>query len=368
MSLLFDEGQLAIATESRRVLEARVDMATLLPLLEARGQFHAGFWATAQEQGWCGIAIPEEHGGLGLGLVELGIVAHQVGRSLAGAPFLTGSFGAARAILASGSDRLQAEWLPRLASGEAIGAVAFAEGQTVLAANGSVQFAHGTLTGSKPAVSGGTHADFAIVLASDGSVPVLVALALNGVVRSTITTFDNSRCAAALEFVATPATEIARGDAALNLARTVLALQAVVTAHEQTGGAEALMEKARDYALTRRAFGQQIGSFQSVKHRIAELYALVELARAGALHAATRDGEADFLIAAAAARIQATEAYDTAARDTVQVHGGIGVTWESGLHLHMRRSRTLANEQGNLLFWEDVLVDELARDLEGAAA
>ncbi|HMO69645.1 MAG TPA: acyl-CoA dehydrogenase family protein, partial [Novosphingobium sp.] len=107
-----------------------------------------------------------------------------------------------------------------------------------------------------------------------------------------------------------------------------------------------------------------IGAFQSVKHRIAELYVLVELARAAAIHAAACDGTPGFLAAAAAARIQATEAYDTAARDAVQVHGGIGVTWEAGLHLHTRRARTLAIEQGNLLFWEDLLVSEL----EGQAA
>lgn len=364
MSLLYDEGQLAIATQSRRVLEARVDFAALLPLLEAQGAFHQPYWETAQEQGWCGIAIPEEHGGLGLGLIELGLVAHQIGRSLAGAPFLTSSFGAARAILDYGSGALKAEWLQRLASGDVIGAVAFAEGQAVVPSRSAVSFADGKLNGTKPAVSGGAHADVAVVIASDGGTPVLVLVALDGVAREVFNTFDNTRNAANLTFAGTPATEIARGQAAINAARHVLALQAVVTAHEQTGGAEALMEKARDYALTRRAFGQLIGAFQSVKHRIAELYALVELARAGALQAATREGQADFLLAAAAARIQATDSYDTAARDTVQVHGGIGATWESGLHLHMRRARTLANEQGNLLFWEDVLVDQL----ESAAA
>lgn len=341
-----------------------MDVAGLLHLLEIQGAYHTGFWETARHQGWCGVAIPEERGGLGLGLVELGIVAHQIGRSLAGAPFLTGSFGVARALLQGSDEAAKAAWLPRLARGEAIGAIAFAEGQAVVPGRSALAFAGGALTGTKPAVSGGLHADVAVVLASEDGVPVLAVAALEGVARKALMTFDNSRCAADLTFSATPATELARGDAALAAAHLVLALQGVVTAHEQTGGAEALMEKARDYALTRRAFGQPIGAFQSVKHRIAELYGAVELARAAALHAATRDGRADFLLAAAAARIQATEAYDTAARDTVQVHGGIGVTWESGLHLHMRRARTLANEQGNMLFWEDVLVDQL----EGAAA
>jgi len=360
MSLTYDEGQLAIAAQSRRVLEARSDLAGMLALLEQKANFHTGFWKTAQEQGWCGIAIPEAHGGLGLGLIELGIVAHQVGRNLAGAPFLTGSFGVARALLADGSDTLQARWLPDLASGAAIGAVAFAEGQAVLPARSALEFSRGTLTGRKPAVSGGMHADVAVVLASDRGVPVLALVALEEVTRTPLATFDNSRCSAEVIFADTPAIELARADAALASARQVLAHQAVATAHEQTGGAEALMERARDYALTRRAFGQPIGAFQSVKHRIAELYVLVELARAAAIHAATRDGQDDFVLATAAARIQATEAYDTAARDAMQVHGGIGVTWESGLHLHMRRARSLANEQGNILFWEDLLVDALA--------
>lgn len=363
MSLLYDEGQLAIATESRRVLEARVEFAQLLPLLEQQGQYHGPFWETAREQGWTALALPEEFGGLDLSLVELGLIALQAGRTLSGAPFLTSSYGAARAILDHGSGDLKDAWLPRLASGDAIGAVAFAEGQDVVPANAAVTFAGGKLDGMKPSVSAGLKADIAIVLASDAGTPVLVAADLAGVERQGFNTFDNSRCTANLVFRGTGAELLASGKAAMVGARNVLALQAVVTAHEQTGGAEALMERARDYALTRRAFGQPIGAFQSVKHRIAELYGLVELARAGALHAATRAGQSDFLKAAAAARIQATEAYDTAARDCVQIHGGIGVTWEGGLHLHMRRARSLAVEQGNLLFWEDVLVNQLAGDV-----
>ncbi|MEP7351369.1 MAG: acyl-CoA dehydrogenase family protein [Sphingorhabdus sp.] len=355
MSLLYDEGQLAIASESRRVLEARTTPEGLLHLLEKQGEFHTPFWDTAKEQGWTALALPESFGGLDLSLVELGLIALQAGRSLSGAPFLTSSFGAARAIIDHGDEAIRQEWLPKLASGDAIGAVAFAEGQDVLGTSAS--FSDGLLTGIKAAVSGGLHADVVVVLANEGGEAVLVVAAVEGVSRSGFNTFDNSRCTADLNFSATPANVIAKGQAALDAALHVLSLQAVVTAHEQTGGAEALMERARDYAKTRRAFGQVIGGFQSVKHRIAEMYGLVELARAGALHAATRDGQSDFIKAAAAARIQATEAYDTAARDCIQVHGGIGVTWEAGLHLHMRRARTLAGEQGNMFFWEDVLVD-----------
>ena len=356
MSILYDEGQQAIATESRRVLDARTDKSRLLGLLEQVGGIDQPFWDTAVEQGWTALALPEEHGGLGLGLTELGLVAQAAGAATAGAPFLTVGYGAAQALLAAGhTDQLGA-----LAAGELLATTAFAEGSDPLPASPSVTFAGGQLTGTKPAVVGGLTADLAVVLASSGGAPVLVLAQLGGVTRTAVPSFDNTRLYADLKFAGSPATVLVQGAAALELARDVLARMAVVTAHEQVGGAEALLHIARDYALTRKAFGQPIGAFQSIKHRIAELYGLIEVARANCIHAGAAEGQAGFLIAAADARISATEAYDTGARDCMQIHGGIGVTWEQGLHLHMRRARSLAIEQGNLLYWEDLLVDQLA--------
>src|SRR5688500_6426496 len=132
MSILYDEGQQAIAVESRRVAEARRDQTRLLGLLERVGAYDESFWRTAVEQGWTGLAIPEEFGGLGLSLVELGIVAQAIGGTLAGAPFLTANDGVAAALLGGDSDELKAEWLPKLAVGETIAAVAFAEANTPL--------------------------------------------------------------------------------------------------------------------------------------------------------------------------------------------------------------------------------------------
>tara|TARA_R110001606_G_scaffold354906_1_gene505658 strand:+ start:2782 stop:3876 length:1095 start_codon:yes stop_codon:yes gene_type:complete len=359
MSILYDEAQQSIANESRRVLEARVNKDELLPLLESTGQYHEPFWDTAKEQGWTALALPEEYDGLALGLVELGLIAHQAGRTLSGAPFLTSSFGVAKAIEIYGSDAQKQSWLPRLASGECIGAVAIASGASALPQQLQISFANDRIDGVATGVSAGLAADVVIVLAQGPSGPTLVVADLTDVERHAIDSFDNSRCVSNLYFNVTPAELLIDGPEAHAAALHILALQAVITAHEQTGGAEALMESARDYAVTRRAFGQVIGAFQSVKHRIAELYALVELARANCIHAASQEGAEDFIIAAAAARLSATEAYDTAARDCIQIHGGIGVTWEAGLHLHMRRARSLAIEQGNSLFWEDILVDSL---------
>ena len=360
MSILYDEGQQAIATESRRVLDARMDKGRLLKLLEQLGEIDQPFWDTAVEQGWTALALPEEHSGLGLGLTELGLVAQAAGAATSGAPFLTVGYGAVQALLAGG----QTGDLTALAAGEKLATVAFAEGSDPLPTGSAVTFAAGKLNGTKPAVIGGLKADIAVVLASTGGVPVVVAAQLAQVTRTAVPSFDNSRLYADLVFAGTPATLLAEGQPALDLARDVLARMAVVTAHEQVGGAEALLGIARDYALTRKAFGQPIGAFQSIKHRIAELYGLIEVARANCIHAGASEGTPEFLIAAADARLSATLAYDTAARDCVQIHGGIGVTWEQGLHLHMRRARSLAIEQGNLLYWEDLLVDQLA----GAAA
>lgn len=363
MTILYGEDQQAIATESRRVLEARMSKDELLPLLETTGRYHEGFWNTAKEQGWTALALPEAYGGLALGLVEMGLIAHQAGRSLSGAPFLTSGFGAAKAIELYGSDEQKTRWLPGLSSGETIGAVAFASGPDALPHMPALTYTDDRIDGIAPAVAGGLAADVVIALANGPGMPVLAIVDLAGSRREAVQSFDNSRLLADLTFASTPAETMAVGRAAREAALHILALQAVVTAHEQTGGAEMLMEIARDYAVTRKAFGQPIGAFQSIKHRIAELYGLVELARANCIHAAASENAGDFIVAAAAARLSATEAYDTAARDCVQIHGGIGVTWEIGLHLHMRRARSLALEQGSSFFWEDILVDRLAGEV-----
>lgn len=362
MTILLDEGQQAIATESRRIAEARANQARALALLEGDGGYDEGWWAMAGEQGWTALAVPEDHDGLGLGLIELGQVALGVGATLAGAPFLTGGFAVADAIARHGDETAKTDWLGGLAGGAMRGALAIGEGPDPLPLTPMVTLSGGQLSGTKTAVTGGLHADVALVLANEEGVPRLCIARLAGVERRRISSFDNSRGPADLVFDGTPATPLGCSDA-VGAALDVLARCAIVTAFEQVGGAEALMFRARDYAITRKAFGQPIGAFQSVKHRIAELYGLVEIARANALHAAANAEGPGLVRHAAAARLAATEAYDTAARDCIQIHGGIGVTWEAGLHLHMRRTRTLAIEGGNMIFWEDRLVDDLAGEM-----
>ncbi len=363
MSLLYDDTQKQIAHEAGRLLDARFSGETLKGLLEERGQFDEQFWSLCGHQGWTAIALPEAHGGLGLGIVELGIIAQAGGAAACGAPFLNSSFGAGQAILRYANDTLRQQYLPGLASGHTKGAIAFAEAQGPVPAQPQLELIDGHLSGTKPAVPGGGRADIAIVLAAgkDGPVLALVALDSAMVERRLLDTFDNSRVAADLIFSHAEATTLAGADDALQAARRILQLQSIVTAHEQVGGAERVMMQTRDYVMNRKAFGQPIAMFQSLKHRIAELYVLIEIARANALHAAANADSPGMARYAAAARLSAIEAYGTAALDAVQMHGGIGVTWEADFHLHQRRSRTLALEQGNRMFWEDELVADLEK-------
>ena len=358
MSILYSESQSAIADAAHRILGARMKSGRLLELLERTGQYDTEFWNTVIDQGWAGVGISPAHGGVGLNLVELGLIAHAAGTATSGAPFIAPGYALSQ-LLANASRETQARFLPALASGRTKAAIAFGEGSAVLPSVPTVEYAGGKLTGVKRSVSAGLAADVALVWVRYKQATALVVVDLPGVARTPIDTADNSRLFADLEFAGSPATLLAEGTEARTVALNILARWAVVAAHEQTGGAEALMRTGCNYALSRRAFGQPIGAFQSVKHRLAELYAAIELARANCIHAASLEGRAGFILAAAAARLSATDAYDRAARDVTQIHGAIGVTWEAGLHLHMRRARSLAIECGNMFFWEDLLVEHL---------
>ncbi len=364
MPHLYTDEQRHIRAEARRLLEESYSGTELKTLLQAQRHYDAGFWRACRDMGWTAITVPESYGGLGLGPLELGIIAEECGRAACGAPFLTTSFAVSEAVRLWGNESQKQEILPRVAAGDAVGAVAFAEGAgDILPATPGVLFRGGRLYGTKTAVVAGAVADIAVVLASDANEAsglFLADLGREGVTRKVIETFDNSRCVADLQFDGLPATALAGADG-LSAAYAVLGHLAVIVAFEQVGGAESCMEQARDYANERQAFGQPIGKFQAIKHRIAEMYVANELAKGNALRAAIdlAENKADLPLHAAAARLTAIGAYEFAAREAIQIHGAIGVTWEHDLHLHYRRSRSLALELGSALFWEDTLADAL---------
>jgi acyl-CoA dehydrogenase len=366
MGIVNSEQELraAIRREAERALADLVSGQTLRALLETTGRYDERCWQHCREQSWPGIGIPERHGGVGLGLAEICILLESMGAAAVGVPFLESSFAAGQAILRHGSEALRAEWLPRLADGSVIGLLSIAEVNAALPRRPALRWESGLLHGSKPAVPAAACADIAVLLVASayGVALVLTDLRQSAVARTPLSTFDNSRGAADLKFHEATAVLLQPGDACA-AAHELLDLQAVLAAHLQLGGAAKVLAMARDHAVQRRAFGQPIGAFQSIKHRLAEDYVLVELARASAAEAVAVLESADFSRAAMAARLLATEAYETTARDAVQIHGGIGVTWESDLHLHQRRARALALELGSTLAWEDRLAGTLAGEL-----
>jgi acyl-CoA dehydrogenase len=359
MAFLFDDDHRQIVHEAERVLSAAYSPDGLRELLEQTGTFDETFWSTCREMGWTGIAIDEAHGGLGLGPVELGLTAQMTGRFAVGAPFLSASFGVAEALRIHGADTLRAAHLPGLADGSTIGAIWLtpAFDDAALPA-----FSDGRLSGTLGPLVAGLHAGLLVSLARspDGSL-VLVLVELDGAShRAAVQTFDNSRGYADLVLDRADATILTSIDAR-NAALDLLARVAVIIAFEQLGLAEACMERACTFANEREAFGQPIGKFQAIKHRIAEMYVAIELARGAVLRAvlALRDEKPNLLALAGAARLMAIDAAEFAARETIQTHGAIGVTWEHDLHLFYRRARALTLELGPSAVWQDIVADRL---------
>jgi acyl-CoA dehydrogenase len=363
MPYLLTPEQQQISDEARRLLSQTYSSETLKRLLEQDGAYDEAFWASCRDMGWTGVTIPEEYGGLGLSAVELCLILQECGRVVCGAPYLTTSFAVGEALRLWGDEAARTALLPGLAAGDLKGALAFAEGPgEIIPAQPALSLRNGRLYGAKASALGGAAAELGLVIATDEAGAPRLAIAdlrAGGVTRTPVNSLDNSRGYTDLTFDGTPAT-VLEGDG-IARANEILQRLAVVTAFEQLGGADICLQQARDYALQRFAFGQPIGKFQGIKHKIAEMYVLNELVRGSALRAAlalAEDGPP--ALDAAAARLNAITAFEYAASEAIQVHGGVGVTWEHDLHLYYRRSRVLALELGSAATWEDLIVDALA--------
>jgi len=374
MNFDFSAEQLQLRDEARRFLQDRCPPAAVRAILDGPEPYDRALWAGVAEMGFLGVRIPEEHGGLGLGFLELCVIAEELGRALAPLPFSSSVYLATEALLAAGGEAQKARWLPRLAAGEAVGAFALAEGPgQVTPATIRAEARGGALFGAKLAVADGDVADFAVVAAqSDGGLSLfLVDLAHPAVERRAVETLDPTRSHARLVFAGAPAELLGRPGEGWALVQQALDRAAVLTAFEQLGGADKALEAARDYALERMAFGRQIGSFQAVKHMLADMYVSAALARANAYFGAwaLASGAPELPAAAASARISATHAFQLCAKNNIQVHGGMGFTWAFDCHLYYRRSNLLALSLGGLSEWEDKLIDGLrAKSAQGQAA
>ncbi len=363
MNFDFPDDLKQLRDEARRFLRERCPPAVPRRILEFDEPYDRALWAEIAKMGWTGAAIPEQYGGAGLGHLAVCVLAEELGRAIAPVPFSSSVYLAAEAILAYGSQAQKERWLPRLASGAAIGTLAYAERPGISDPRRlEARTNDGRLSGTKHAVPDGDVAALAVVAVNGGRGPwlYLVDLAGPGVTRAPIETFDPSRSHARITFDAAPADPLQAADSPEQV-RRLLDRAAVMMAFEQVGGAEAALEMARDYALQRYAFGRPIGSFQAIKHKLAEVYVAVELARSNAYYGAwaLHTDAAELPIAAAVARIAACDAGWLATKENIQTHGGMGFTWQFDCHLHYRRAKLLGLALGGAREWKHRLIDQL---------
>jgi len=369
MNFDFSDEQKQLKDSARKFLEKESTPQQVRAVLEGDAGYDKALWKGLAEMGFTGAAIPEEHGGAGLGYLELCVIAEELGRALAPVPFSSSVYLFTEFLKVAGSDAQKATHLPKLAAGTQIGTFAYAEGVgEVTPARIKASVSGGKLKGTKVPVPDGGNADFAIVAARDGGARDSLSLYLvdlngPGVSREVVKTVDPARKQAKVTFDGAPAELLGREGDGIALVSDVYNRAAILMAFEQVGGADRALEMARDYALQRMAFGRPIGSFQAIKHMLADMYVSATLARSNAYYGAwaLSTGAAELPVAAATARVSATQAFQHCSTNNIQVHGGMGFTWQFDCHLFYRRSNLLALTLGSQSHWEKELIDRMRR-------
>jgi alkylation response protein AidB-like acyl-CoA dehydrogenase len=315
-----------------------------------------------------GLALPSDYGGDGFGLTELGVVLEEMGAALLCSPFFATVALAAQALLAAADEAACARYLPGIAAGRTTATLAAAEDNAswdpAMVSARAERTAEGwALTGTKSFVIDGTTADLVLVVARSTAGPSLFAVdrGAPGLRAEPMATLDLTRAMATLTFDQAPAVLVGAEGRGGRLMSRVLDLACVALAAEQAGGARRCLEMSAGYARTRFQFGRPIGSFQAVKHKCADMLVRVELAEATAREAARLADEdaPEFAVAAATAHITCSQAYMFAAAENIQVHGGIGFTWEHPAHLYFRRAKSSELLFGGPAVYHERLLDRL---------
>lgn len=332
----------------RTLLERSSPEAEVRRVMETDEGVDGKVWSQLSGQlGLTGLVIPEEYEGSGMGALELAVVFEELGRALFPGPFLSTVGVAVPLLLAAADDVVNKEWLPRIASGEATATVALTEqdsswdlaGLTTTATQDAGSW---RLSGTKWYVLDGATADLVLVVAGtdDGIKVFAVNGDTDGLTREPMVTLDRTRKMARLRFDGAVAAPLSGADAAA--VQHALRMAAIAVSAENVGGAQKCLELSSDYARERMQFGRPIGSFQAIKHKLANMLIEVEQARSAAYFASREaaTGGADLQLAASLAKAYTSDAYFHAAADTIQVHGGIGFTWEHSAHLYFKRAKT----------------------------
>jgi len=350
MIFAFTDEQRELAATLRRFLQDKSPSAEVRRLMATPEGYDPQTWAQlAGQLGLQGLAIPEKYGGSGAGPVELAIACEEMGRALLCAPYFATAVLAAQALLASGDQAAAEEYLPSLADGSTIATLAVCEDdgawttdrlQTTARRSGDGYL----LDGRKSFVLDGHTADLLLVVAQAEGGPSLFAVAgdAGGLSRRLLDTLDMTRKQAELTLDGVPGRLIGAEGSAGDVVRRTQRLAVVALAAEQVGGAQRCLDMSVEYAKIRMQFGRPIGSFQAIKHMCADLLLEVESARSAAYYAAwaAEEGSDELPLVSSLAKAFCSEAYFRAAADNIQIHGGIGFTWEHDAHLYYRRAKS----------------------------
>ena len=369
MNFEFSDEQELLREQARGFLAQNCPAGVPRAVLDGDDTHDAALAGKIAEMGWNATVIPEAYGGLSLGYLELCVIAEELGRAVAPVPFSSSVYLATEALLMAGSDSQKETWLPKLATGEAVGTFALAESAGRAApGNLATSLTGDKLSGTKLPVADAQAADFAVVVANadsgDGATLALVDLSSSEVAVSPVQMIDPTRGHGKIEFINAPAERLGAEGKGWASVEALLNRAAVLFAWEQVGGADAALEQAKEYAMGRYAFGRPIASYQAIKHKLAEMYVKNTLARSNCYYGAwALNTNADELpVAAASSRVAATHAYHFASKENVQTHGGMGFTWEFDCQFFYRRSRLLAVNLGGLQQWQDKLITAVERE------
>src|SRR5215471_4974980 len=367
--MAFTDEQEELRRTMRRFCEDRSPSAEVRRLMASTEGYSPPVWEQmASQLGLQSLTIPERYGGAGFGYVELAIVLEEMGRALLCAPYFATVAMAANALLSAGDDDACATYLPSIATGETIGTLALAEDSGRWDPEGISLTAEPSgsawlLDGHKSFVVDGAIANLLLVAARSASGISLFGVEgeASGLTRAPLLTLDQTRKLARLEFARTPARLVGNeGLAWPGLSRT-LDLAAIALAAEEVGGAQRCLDMSVDYAKVRYQFGRPIGSFQAIKHRCADMLLQVESARSAALYAASSAAEnsAEVPVMACLSKATCSDAYFYAAAENIQVHGGIGFTWDHDAHLYFKRAKSSQLFLGDTAYHREQLAQRI---------
>jgi alkylation response protein AidB-like acyl-CoA dehydrogenase len=369
VNFAFSEEQEELRRAVRRFLEDKSPESEVRRLMDTTDGYDPAVWKQMAEQlGLQGLIVPEDFGGSGYTYVELIVVLEEMGRALLCAPYFSSIALAANLLLVSGDDRAKADYLPGIAAGTTIATVALAEasgrwdeqGVTLEATRSGDGW---VLNGEKMYVLDGHTADLDLVVARTPAGVSLFAVEKGapGFTATPLATMDQTRKQARLTFENTPARLVGTDGAGWAAVSKMLDLAAVALAAEQVGGAQKVLEMAVEYAKVRVQFGRPIGSFQAIKHKCADMLLEVESAKSAAYYAgwAAAEDNDELPVVASLAKSYCSEAYFHATAENIQIHGGIGFTWEHPAHLYFKRAKSSELLFGDPTYHRELLAQRI---------